>query len=334
LQLPFVIYLLKKAAQVSDWDPMLHSTRNAKPADWPMPFLKAVRYGAMPTVSVRGIELCYESTGSGIPIVFCHEFAGDLRSWAPQVNYFSRRYHCVAYSQRGYKPSSIPEDPAAYSQDHLVDDLLALVEELGLDRPFLVGFSMGGNVVLNLAFRRPDLCRGIVVAGCGAGSGEGEKFRAEIEQVVDFIRTRPMDVFAEMYASSASRLPFKRKDPRGWVEFRNLLADHSPAGLALTMRGVQGTRPSIFALADQLKGLRLPTLVIIGDEDEGCVDPAVFMKRNIPTAGLAVLPQTGHTLNLEEPAAFNQVLVDFFDQVEAGAWAVRSTVSSSLLPEK
>jgi pimeloyl-ACP methyl ester carboxylesterase len=78
--------------------------------------------------------------------------------------------------------------------------------------------------------------------------------------------------------------------------------------------------------------LRVPTLIVIGDEDEPCVDVAVHLKRRIPTAGLLVLPQSGHTVNLEEPAVFNAALLNFFRLVETGRWASRPTVSTSLLP--
>jgi pimeloyl-ACP methyl ester carboxylesterase len=81
-----------------------------------------------------------------------------------------------------------------------------------------------------------------------------------------------------------------------------------------------------------LHALEVPTLLVIGDEDEPCVDPAVFIKRHIPSAGLLVLPQSGHAVNLEEPAQFNAAVLDFFRLAEAGLWARRGSVTTSLLP--
>lgn len=279
------------------------------------------------------IELYYEDTGDGLPIVFCHEYAGDYRSWDPQVRAFGRLYRCITYSHRGFPPSSVPSEPSAYSQDLLVDDLRRLIDHLGIQRAHFVGFSMGGNVVLNFALRYPERCHAIVVAGTGSGSTNRERFERDVEATVELIRHRGIRAFAETYAEGASRQPFKRKDPHGWRIFREQLAEHAPDGQASTILGVIRARPTIFALEAQLRALQVPTLLMIGDEDEPCVDPAVFMKRTITSSGLVVLPQSGHTINLEEPALFNAAVREFFQLVEAGRWARRQVVTTSLLPQ-
>jgi pimeloyl-ACP methyl ester carboxylesterase len=288
----------------------------------------------MPRLALNGVELYYEDSGSGFPVVFCHEFAGDYRSWEPQVRAFGHLYRCITYSYRGFPPSSVPEDPAAYSQDLLIEDLRALLEPLGIDQAYLVGFSMGGSMVLNFALRYPELCKGIVVVGAGAGTTNRERFETDIEQTVDLLRTRGIRAFADAYSEGPSRQPYKRKDPYGWAVFREQLAEHSPVGQALTMLGVQRNRPTIYASEAALPGLNVPTLIVIGDEDEGCVDPAVFLKRRVPSAGLLVVPQSGHAVNLEEPALFNTQVLDFFRLVEAGRWARRASVTTTLLPTK
>jgi pimeloyl-ACP methyl ester carboxylesterase len=91
-------------------------------------------------------------------------------------------------------------------------------------------------------------------------------------------------------------------------------------------------RPTIFLLEPGLRELHVPALIAIGDEDEPCVDVAVFLKRTLPSAGLLVLPQSGHAINLEEPALFNAALLDFWRMVEADRWAHRTAVTTSLLP--
>src|SRR5919108_75362 len=128
---------------------------------------------------------------------------------------------------------------------------------------------------------------------------------------------------AERYAVGPARVQFQNKDPRGWAEFAAQLAEHSAQGSALTMRGVQAARPSLYDLTDELRALTVPTLVIAGDEDEGCLEPSLMLKRTIPTAGLALLPKTGHTCNLEEPEVFDRLLERFFADVENGAWRRR-----------
>jgi pimeloyl-ACP methyl ester carboxylesterase len=286
----------------------------------------------VPKARIGALDLFYESTGDGFPVVFCHEFASDYRGWDPQVRAFSRLYRCVTYSQRGFPPTSVPTDPDAYSQDLLIEDLRGLLQELSIQNAYLVGFSMGGSVVLNFALRYPELCRAIVVVGAGSGTTNRERFLLDTQQIATMARSQGMRGFADTYSLSPTRLAFKRKDPHGWHVFREMLAEHDPEGQALTALGVLAKRPTFYELEDRLVGLRVPTLVMIGDEDEPCVEPAVFLRRKIATSGLLVAPQTGHAVNLEEPALFNQAVLNFFHLVEGGRWATRETVTTSMLP--
>src|SRR5579864_8100994 len=274
----------------------------------------------VPRAAVNGIELYYEDTGSGYPVVFCHEFGGDIRSWAPQVHAFSRLYRCITYCHRGFPPSTVPTRLEEYSQEHLIEDLRQLVESLGIQQAHFVGFSMGGSVVLNFALEHPELCRSIVVVGTGAGSTNRERFLEDIDNVVALIRQQGMQRFAENYAEGPIRQAYKRKDPAGWSVFRDQLAEHAADGQAYSMQGVMLRRPTIFSLESQLRQLQVPTLVAIGDEDEPCVDVAVFLRRTIPSCGLLVLPQSGHAINLEEPAVVNSALLEFWRMVEADRW--------------
>src|SRR2546426_520301 len=186
----------------------------------------------MPTAKITSttgpIELYYEETGQGFPLIWCHEYGGDFRSWEPQVRYFSRRYRVVTWNYRGYPPSEVPKEPGAYSVESLVDDLRGLMRHLNIPRAHV-----------------------------------------------------------------------------GW---------------ALMMRGVQMKRKTIFELEPELKTLTAPSLIVVGDQDEPCLEPGLFMKRHIPHAGLVVMPMTGHTANIEEPALFNQVVGEFLTSVESGRW--------------
>jgi pimeloyl-ACP methyl ester carboxylesterase len=122
---------------------------------------------------------------------------------------------------------------------------------------------------------------------------------------------------------------FQNKDPRGWAEFAQQLAEHSTEGSAKTMRGVQARRPSLWDLVDKMRALTVPTLVVTGDEDDPCLEPGILMKRTIPAAALVVFPDTGHAVNLEEPDLFNRSCDDFFHQVESGRWPRRDPRSQT-----
>jgi pimeloyl-ACP methyl ester carboxylesterase len=280
----------------------------------------------MPHISTDdGVRLYLEETGDGPPVLFVHEFAGDHRSWEPQVRALSRRYRCITYNARGYPPSDVPEDPAAYSQARAVADAIAVLDTLGIERAHVVGLSMGGFATLHLGLRHPDRARSLVVAACGYGAQPERQaaFKEESGLVADAFAAEGAAEVAKRYAVGPARVQFQNKDPRGWAEFAAQLAEHSSEGSALTMRGVQAARPSLYDLTDDLRALTVPTLVISGDEDEGCLEPSLMLKRTIPTAGLALLPKTGHTCNLEEPELFDRLLERFFADVENGAWGTR-----------
>jgi pimeloyl-ACP methyl ester carboxylesterase len=282
-------------------------------------------------VTSDGVTLHAESTGAGAPLLFIHEFAGDHRSWEPQVRFFGRGYRCVTYAARGYPPSGVPADPAAYSQQRAVADAVAVLDGLGIDRARVVGLSMGGFTALHLALRHPARVRSAVVAGAGYGAApeRAEAFRAECAATAAAFENEGAPRVAQRYAVGPVRVQFQNKNPRGWAEFAAALAGHSALGSALTMRGVQAARPSLFALRDELAGVRTPVLLLAGDEDEGCLETMLMLKRTIPSAGLAILPQTGHTTNLEEPDLFNATVDRFLAAVDRGAWRSRDPRSLS-----
>lgn len=290
----------------------------------------------MPHAQRDGTRLYYEEVGEGTPLVFVHEFAGDHRSWDPQVRFFARRYRTIACNARGYPPSDVPDDPALYSQQHAVDDIRAVLDHLRIDRAHVCGLSMGGYATLLFGLAYPERARSLVVAGCGYGSGGNrEEFHKDADQVAQRLLTEGMGPVAEFYARGPARVQFLAKDPAGWREFHDRLAAGSAKGHALTLRGVQMTRPSVFDLGARLERLEVPALIVTGDEDEPCLEPGLFMKRAIPRAGLVVIPKSGHTINLEEPDTFNRAVLDFLTAVDAGRWTARDPVSktvSAILP--
>lgn len=272
-----------------------------------------------------GTKLHFEETGSGAPLIFVHEFAGDQRSWEPQVRFFSRSYRCITFNARGYPPSDVPTDPAAYSQAHARDDIVAVLDHLQLTAAHVVGLSMGGFATLHVGISYPQRALSLVVAGCGYGAEPAQKdrFRIESENVAQQFEQHGMAFVAARYALGPARVQLQNKDPRGWRAFAAQLAEHSALGSALTMRGVQMQRPSLWELTEQIKQIQTPTLIVTGDEDEPCLEPALFLKRHIASSALVVLPRTGHTLNLEEPDAFNRGVQQFLHAVAIKRWANR-----------
>jgi pimeloyl-ACP methyl ester carboxylesterase len=282
-----------------------------------------------------GIKLYYEETGSGIPVVFVHEFAGDCRSWEPQIRYFARRYRCIAFNARGFPPSDVPAEAERYSQERARDDIRDVLDALQIDKAHVVGLSMGGFAALHFGFTYPQRARSLMIGGCGYGASpdKREQFVAETEASAKRFESLGMAKAGEAYALGPTRVQYQNKDPRGWAEFNRQLAEHSTEGSALTIRGVQKRRPSLFDLTDRMQTITAPTLVMTGDEDWPCLEPGILMKRSIPTAALVVMPNAGHAINLEEPDAFNRHLADFLHAVDVGGWPRRDprALASSIL---
>ena len=272
-----------------------------------------------------GTQLQWDEAGEGAALLLIHEYAGDHRSWSGQVAHFSRRFRCITYAARGYPPSDVPREATSYSQQLAVEDAIAVLDAAGVTAAHVVGLSMGGFATLHLVLRHPDRVRSAAAAGVGYGAQPEKQaqFRQESVAIAAAIERDGMAKFAEGYAVGPARVQLQNKRPDAWRDFARALAEHDPTGAANTMRGVQAGRPSLYALGDELRAVRTPLLIVAGDEDEGSLEPSLMLKRAIPTAGLAIFPRTGHTLNLEEPELFNATVERFIGAVEDGTWKAR-----------
>ena len=285
----------------------------------------------MPYADSKGVQLYYEEAGKGFPIVFVHEFAGDLRSWEGQMRYFSRRYRCIAFNARGYLPSDVPAAVSQYSQSIATDDIANVMRSLGVRKAHIIGCSMGGYATLHFGLRYAGMARSLTVMGAGYGSDPDK--RAQFLRDTE-IMARRFDQLGTpeaitTYQIGPARVQLQNKDPRGFKELCEAFADHSPLGSANTLRGVQARRPTIYNLARGLARMSVPTHIISGDEDTQCLEPGVFIKRTCPAARLTVVPATGHAVNIEEPDLFNRITDEFLSLVDAGRWRPRDPRSYS-----
>lgn len=279
----------------------------------------------MPLVDRDGVKLHYEETGAGDAIVWLHEFAADWRTWEPQVRRFSRDYRCITYNARGYPPSDVPEDDDAYGYQQQRDDLIGVMDALGVERAHLVGLSMGAYTALQAAMAYPERVRSVVFSSGGSGAyrPERERFLRESAAAADRMREHGMDAVADGIAKGPNRIRLLEKDPRGWAEFRRYLGEHSGLGSGLTMKNFQGKRPSLYDFEERLRTLDTPVLLAVGDEDDPVIEVNIFLKRTLPRAGLWVHPNTCHGMNLEEPAEYNHRIAEFLSAVERGGWSGR-----------
>ena len=280
----------------------------------------------MAFIDSNGVKIYVEETGSGYPIVFVHEFGADHREWELQVRFFSRQYRCITFNARGYPPSDVPESLEDYGWEQCRDDIAAVMRGLSIARAHIVGLSMGAYATLQFGVRYPELASALVVAGVGSGSPPHQKatWRTQCEaQGRDFFE-KGIDAMAHSTAHSPTRIQLLKKDPRAWQQFVDHFREHSAQGMGRTVSRYQALRPSLEESAAQLAQIKLPVLLALGDEDEPCLETNLFLKRTIRSAGLWICPNTGHAINLEEPAAFNAAALEFFGAVERGRWPIRA----------
>jgi pimeloyl-ACP methyl ester carboxylesterase len=184
----------------------------------------------MPYVDASGIRLYFEEQGDGYPIIFIHELGSDLRQWEDQVRYFSRAYRWIAYNARGYPPSDLPEDTAAYGWERSVDDVAAVMEGLGVDRAHVVGLSMGAYAALQFGSRYPSRVSAIVSAAAGSGSVPTQRGAWSREtSILARGFERDPDAIAEKMANSATRRGYPTNDysARGRTSELRLLTNSS-----------------------------------------------------------------------------------------------------------
>ena len=269
-----------------------------------------------------GVKLYYEEAGSGTPILFVHEYCGDWRSWEPQMRFFARRHRCITYSFRGYPGSDVPGPEAMYGQKHAVDDARHMLDHLGIDRAHIVGLSQGAFAAAHFGRQYRDRALSLTLAGVGSGAGrEGhEEFKKNARLTAQRIRKEGMARYAHSLAGNPTRSRFQQKDSRGFAAFVQRLSEHSDTGAANTLQEYQGRRPSLHDFEADWKALDLPVLILCGDEDEPCLQTSLWLKQVLPNAGLTLFAKTGHTVNLEEPDAFNRELWNFLSLAETGRW--------------
>ncbi len=281
----------------------------------------------MPYAHAPGARLYYEDTGAGTPIVFVHETCADLRSWEAQVRWLSRGYRCIAYNARGYCGSDLGADPSTHDHHRLSEDIGVVMDAAGIDRAFVVGHSMGAYMAAHFMARHPDRLLGVVLEGLGAGSDDPAAFRQATLSMAASLRRDGVESLVEQMVRGPNRVQFMAKDPRGFAQFLAHLREIGPEALANIHEYCHSRRPSIFALEASLRACEVPALIVVGDEDTPCIEPAVFLKGALAAAGLWVCPKTGHSVSMEEPALFNAAVQTFLQGVESGRWRARDPLS-------
>ncbi len=260
----------------------------------------------MARARINGIEIDHEVGGRGPALLLTHGYSATGRMWAPQRPALEPAWRVITWDMRGHGETDSPADPAAYGEPLTVADMRGLLAHLGVGRAVIGGLSLGGYMSLAFHLRHPDMVRALVVCD----SGPGYRNDAARTQWNERARARAGDLEARGLAVLEG----------GSREMREAMArHHSAQGLAHAARGMLAQDGP--AVIDSLPGIRVPTLIVVGDRDTPFLAPSEYMARKIPGARLVVIPDAGHASNIDQPAAFNHALLTFLDSLPREAAA-------------
>jgi pimeloyl-ACP methyl ester carboxylesterase len=253
------------------------------------------------TIDRDGIAIHYEVHGAGTarpPLFLSHGYAASTLMWGPNLAALRADRQVVAWDLRGHGRSDSPADPAAYSEDAALGDMAAVLDRAGADRVVLVGMSLGGYLSLSFLARHPERVVGLVLVDTGPGFKNDEareRWNREAE--------------ARATAFEADGLDALGSGPEVAVSV------HDPLGLARAARGTLTQHDDHVIVS--LPSVGVPTLVIVGEQDEPFRAAADYMTAKIRGAERVVIPGAGHAANLDQPEAFNAAVRQFLDRLPA-----------------
>jgi 2-succinyl-6-hydroxy-2,4-cyclohexadiene-1-carboxylate synthase len=271
-----------------------------------------------PRIHVNGVSLFVRMIGAGEPLVFLHGFTGSSRSWSPLVHVLKSHYCCISIDLLGHGNSDVPLDPARYRMEKTVADLIALFDQLGLDKVHLMGYSMGGRVALNLAIAHPKRVKSLILESTSPGLASAEERRARIKQDeawIEIIENESIEAFMDHWErqplfSSQQAIPEAVR-----AELRAQRLRCNPRGLINSMRGLgTGVQPSMWHKLDQVA---CPTMLMVGEFDQKFTGLALKMAAHMRNVKISIVDGAGHTIHLEKPNEFNQLLLNFLQGVRS-----------------
>jgi pimeloyl-ACP methyl ester carboxylesterase len=271
------------------------------------------------TFEVPGGSLAYEVGGRGPAVVLLHEGIADRRMWDREFPILMRDHHVARYDLRGYGGSS-----PATSEFSPVRDLATLIDHLGMDRPLIVGPSMGGKIALDLALAQPEKVGGLLLIAPGYSGMDydhvpGGKATFERDETLSkaaadaWAAGNLEEATGHLQQLWASALTGKALDL-----FRTMVRDNAKE--VFEERSGQHEKREGAPAASRLKEVRAPTLILVGDRDNPAMPPlANFLARGIPGARVELVPGADHLLNLSRPEAFDAALPRILSQVRGGS---------------
>jgi pimeloyl-ACP methyl ester carboxylesterase len=250
---------------------------------------------------LNGIEIDYQASGAGPAVLLSHGYSATRRMWDAQHAALGETHRVISWSMRGHGETESPADPTQYSADLTVADMRALLGHVGVERAVIGGLSLGGYVSLAFYLAHPEMVRALVICDSGPGYRSADARAAWNQRAQEravSLETRGLEALG------------KSREVR-----ESATLHRSAQGLAHAARGMLAQEGS--RVIDGLAGITVPTLVIVGDQDQPFLAPCEYMAKKIPGARLEVIRGAGHSSNLDQPEAFNRVLLDFLGSLPA-----------------
>jgi 2-succinyl-6-hydroxy-2,4-cyclohexadiene-1-carboxylate synthase len=265
----------------------------------------------MTLIAVNGIRLNVEVQGSGPPVLLLHGFTGSSRTWASHMKFW-REFTTVAVDLPGHGKSDCPVDPDRYRMKHCIDDVLTLLDNLGIHHTAVLGYSMGGRIALHLALHAPARLWALVLESASPGIPEASEREARCKSDAALAETIERDgivAFVDYWQdlplfSTQARLPDSIRQA-----LRRQRLNNNPLGLANSLRGLGAGRQK--PVLHCLKHVQVPTLLLAGELDAKYRELARQLAAVLPQSQPYFMPESGHAIHLEQPRTFATVVQRF-----------------------
>lgn len=261
----------------------------------------------MPTRFVNDISMFYVEEGRGEPLCLLHGLGGSSAMWQPVQVALARTHRVVAADHRGHGASSKPR--GSYSIKLFVDDWLALMDALGVERAHLLGLSMGGAIALELAVGRPDRVRSLILEDTWAFPHPA--FVSHMEARLRALDEGGLAAYADVAIPVIFSEPFARAHPEAVRGFGERLAELDPAALRAAVQACIA-----HDVGGRLTALDRPTLILVGGEDR-LTPPlhASYLHQGIRGSHYVAIAGAGHIPHLEQPGTFLEAVQAFLARV-------------------
>lgn len=262
---------------------------------------------------INGLDIHYETHGSGPAIILLHGFGGNLTYWEPQVRALSHQFTVIAYDQRGCGKSEQPK--SGYATADFVEELAGLIRALEVAPAYLLGFSQGGAISLLTATLYPEFIKGLVLSNSTtefAAPVTPEK-RKMAAGMIALIEQGGITPYADSFMQMAFSPGFKERNPEAWNRYYQVLLDGKPETLVGIIRAGLDQAPPVL----NLDNVTCPILFIHGEHDPMATpERRTKAHESLPGSKMILLP-VGHTSAAEAPEEFNRIVLDFLVECES-----------------